>query len=106
MAYIETTAIFLIAYGMAAIIARRCFNVLFNMDLSAWHGPYWKFFGFGLSYALLMIAAFGGALSICSGDSEAGYWFFMASSTGLILFDRRSRVPKGMRNDSDRAAVA
>lgn len=103
MAYVQTTLIFLIAYGMAWIIARRCFNVLFNMNLDDWKGPYWKFFGFGLSYALLMIAAFGGALSICSVDSEAGYWFFMASSTGLILFDRRRRQKKEETNGIEMA---
>jgi predicted glycosyltransferase involved in capsule biosynthesis len=105
MEYFKTGIIFFIAYGMAFIIARRCFSVLHGMNRKTWAGPYWKFFGFGVSYAILMIAAIGGAVNICAGVSEAGYWLFMAGSSGLILFDRRSRKKLGGIDESDPAAT-
>lgn len=81
----------LIPWAMAALIAWRCFMVLHGMNIAARRCSLVHFWLFGLSYATLMIASIGAAIHITRGEGITGDWLFLMASTGMILFDRRSR---------------
>lgn len=88
-----TTLLNLLAWVMAAVVIRRAFMVIFHMDRTDKSVPTWKFYGFGFSYALLFMAAAGAAIHITEGEGITGDWLFLIASSGLIVCDRRKRIP-------------
>ena len=85
-----------LALFMALIIAFRCVRVIYHMDYKRRGVPYWRWLGFGVSYAVLSIAALGSALHILQGQGMPGDWLWLIASAGLISFDRRARRHAGV----------
>jgi hypothetical protein len=86
------SAIFIVvAWVLAAIVARRCFMVVYHMDVVTRQCSLLQFWAFGLSYITLFIASVGAAFHITEGQAITGDWLFLMASAGLILSDRRKR---------------
>lgn len=83
--------LYLFAWALALVIARRCFMVIYHMDFKARRCPALQFWGFGLSYIALFLAALGAAIHISEGQGITGDWLFLLASAGLIICDRRQR---------------
>ena len=81
------------AWTLAIVVARRCFNVIYHMDVRARRCSLLQFWAFGLSYITLFLASVGAAIHIHEGQGTTGDWLFLIASAGLILFDRRRREP-------------
>lgn len=83
-----------VAVILALVVMVRCVCVLHGMNYRRRTRNYVGWFGFGLSYAVLCIAAGGAALHIYQGAGYWGDWLWLLSSTGLIAFDRRAPRPE------------
>jgi hypothetical protein len=83
----------LFAWALAAVVARRCYMVIYHMDVMTRQCSLLHFWAFGLSYITLFIASVGGAIHITEGQATTGDWLFLLASAGLILSDRRRRKP-------------
>lgn len=84
----------ILAISLATVIAVRCIRVCHNMKVSDRRCSYPRWAAFGLSYALLCVAALGAAAHILEGHGNPGDWLWLCSSAGLILFDRRTNRAK------------
>ena len=84
-----------LAGALSVVIVIRCIRVLSNMEFKNRMSHYLQWFGFGLSYCLLCIAALGAVVHIIEGAGNPGDWLWLCSSAGLIICDRRKRIFKG-----------
>lgn len=82
------------AIGMAAIIMVRAVCVIYHAYYKTHPHGKLNFVGFGYSYIAFGAAA-ATALAYLLTDQiaygKAAAWLFLAASSGMILFDRRSR---------------
>ena len=86
-----TVASIVIAWVLALVVAKRCFMVIYHMDVATRQCSLARFWVFGGCYGLLMVAALGAAAHITEGQGITGDWLFLIASAGLILSDRRKR---------------
>lgn len=89
-----------IAFVLATIVVVRCVCVLHGMSFANRGRAYLIWLAFGLSYAVLCVAALGAAAHIAEGTGNAGDWLWLIASSGLIAFDRRSRIKTMMRGEA------
>ncbi len=82
------------AIGMAAVIMVRAVCVLYHAYYKTHSRSKLHFAGFGYSYVAFGAAA-ATALAYLLTDqltyAKTAIWLFLAASSGMILFDRRSR---------------
>jgi len=81
----------LAATAAGVVIFVRALNVLRKMNVHERSEHYLAWLAFGLSYALLAVAAAGAVIAIWSGEFAFGHLIWLGASAGLILFDRRRR---------------
>lgn len=80
-----------LAGACAGLIAWRVMSVLNHLNFHSRQHTYFRWLAFGLSYSLLLIAAFGSTVQILEGRAITGDWLWLLASAGLIVFDRRAR---------------
>ncbi len=81
-----------VAVTLFGLILVRCALVVNALHLANRGGRSWLDWElFGLSYCVLVLAAGGSAWQILHRSGDLGDWFWLVSSAGLILFDRRSK---------------
>lgn len=90
----------ILAFGLAAVVVVRCVCILHDMSFANRGRAYLIWLAFGLSYAVLCVAALGAAAHIAEGTGNAGDWLWLIASSGLIAFDRRSRIKTMMRGEA------
>lgn len=80
-----------LAVVLAAVVMVRCVCVIHDMH-PRFAGHYGAWLGYGLSYAVLCVAAGASAARIVEGPGCITDWLWLTASTGLIAFDRRKAV--------------
>jgi hypothetical protein len=91
----------------ALIIATRCMCVAYHVYYSNSGRSMAAFGAFGYSYVLLALGALSGAAEFCGRAAALegiAVPCLLIASAGLILTDRRTDVPKAMREIRQRAS--
>lgn len=78
-----------VALILAVTVVVRCVCVIADMKFKSRTRAYCPWAGFGISYALLCVAAAGSFFHIAEGAAVLGDWLWLVASAGLIAFDRR-----------------